>query len=273
MGRWLQKFTMKKFQLAVALAVLVLSSCKKDNDPDYNSSVKAEISVEFDNVVGSSDLQLHTGTYANAAGQNFTVTKLKYYISNFTFTRVDGTEYTVPQAESYFLIDESVAASRRPVLKVPEGEYKAVRFMIGVDSLRNTTDVAQRTGALDVSGPAADMYWSWNSGYIFFKMDGTSPAITSMGGVFQFHVGGFGGYSTPTINNLRTVTLDLASRGTAKVKSGQAANIHLMVDVLKAIQGTTNVNFATTSMVHSAAAGTPIATNYTTMFTHDHTEN
>ena len=241
--------------------------------PEYNPNIKAELSVEFDNVAGSSDLQLNTGSYTNAAGESFKVTKLKYYVSNFKVTNVNGAEYVIPQEESYFLIDESDAGSHEPVLEVPEGEYKTLSFVLGVDSLRNTKDVSQRTGVLDVSGAATDMYWSWNSGYIFFKMDGTSPSITSMGGVFQYHVGGFGGYNTPTTNNLRTITLDLAGRGTPKVKTGKETNIHLFVDVLKALNGTTNMSFAATSMIHSPAAAIPVANNYTSMISHDHTEN
>lgn len=263
---------MKQIFFLIAI-IITITSCKKDEDPEYNSNVKAPFSIEFDHIAGSSNLQLNTGTYTNASGQNFTVTKVRYYVSNFKLTNVDGSVYTVPQAESYFLIDESITNSRKPVLNIPEGEYKTLSFLIGVDSLRNTMDVSQRTGVLDVGGAATDMYWSWNSGYIFFKLDGTSPVITTMGGVFQYHVGGFGGYSTATVNNLRTVTVDLTNRGTAKVKTGRQANIHLMVDVLKALNGSTNLNFATTSMIHSPAGGTVLANNYTAMFSHDHTEN
>jgi hypothetical protein len=263
---------MKKTILLSGLTILLFSSCKKDN-PEYNPAIKATLSVEFDNVAGAADLQLNTGNYTNAAGEAFKVTKLKYFVSNFKLTNADGTTYTVPQKDCYFLIDESDAASHEAELSVPEGEYKSVSFTIGVDSLRNTMDVSQRTGVLDVSGAAADMYWSWNSGYIFFKMDGTSPVITGMGGVFQYHVGGFGGYATATANNLRTFTLDLTARGTAKVKSGKATNIHLLVDVLKTLSGTTTMSFATTAMIHSIAPGAAVANNYTSMISHDHTEN
>ena len=264
---------MKHIFIAAIAVTFLFSSCKKDDVPEYNANVKADLSVEFDNVAGSSDLQLNTGTYTNAVAQSFKVTKLKYYVSNFKLTNVDGTVYTVPQKDCYFLIDESVASSHDPVLNIPEGEYKNISFVLGVDSLRNTMDVSQRTGDLDVSAAAADMYWSWNSGYIFFKMDGTSPDITAMGGVFQYHVGGFGGYSTATTNNLKTFTLDLTARGTAKVKAGKSTNLHLMVDILKVINGSTNMNFATTAMVHSPAAAIPLSSNYVNMISHDHTEN
>lgn len=264
---------MKRIFILAIMSSFLFTSCKKDSVPEYNPNIKAGLSVEFDNVAGSSDLQLNTGNYTNAAGESFKVTKLKYYVSNFKVTNFNGAEYVIPQEESYFLIDESDASSHEAVLEVPEGEYKTLSFVLGVDSLRNTKDVSQRTGVLDVSGAATDMYWSWNSGYIFFKMEGTSPAISTMGGVFQYHVGGFGGYNTATTNNLKTITLDLAARGTPKVKAGKETNIHLFVDVLKALNGANNISFATTAMVHSASAGIPVANNYASMISHDHTEN
>jgi hypothetical protein len=264
---------MKQLLSITFLASVFLTSCKKDSTPEYDPNVMADLSIEFDNIAGAADLQLNTGSYTNAVGETFKVTKLRYYVSNFKLTNVNGSVYTVPQAQSYFLIDESNAATHEAELSIPEGEYKTVSFVVGVDSLRNTMDVSQRTGVLDVSGAASDMYWSWNSGYVFFKLEGTSASIPAMGGVFQYHVGGFGGYSSPQPNNLKTITLDLTARGTPKVKAAKSTNIHLMVDILKALNGTTNMSFATTAMVHSAAAGTPIANNYTGMFAHDHTEN
>jgi hypothetical protein len=263
---------MKRILILSSVALLALNSCKKDATPEYNSNVKAELSVEFDNIAGSADLALNTGNYTNAAGENFTVSKLKYYVSNFKLTNVNGTEYVVPQEDCYFLIDESDEATHEPVLEVPEGEYKSISFVIGVDSLRNTMDVSQRTGVLDPTGAGADMYWTWNSGYIFFKMEGTSPAST-MGGDFMYHIGGFGGYSSATINNIKTVTLDLTPRGTPKVKTGKETNIHLMVDVLKMFTGTANISIATDPMIMFDPFSTTIANNYANMVKHDHTEN
>lgn len=252
-------------------SVILFASCKKETDNPYNSNLTGNLSVEFDNIAGSSDLQLNTATYNNAVGESFKVTKLKYYVSNFSLTKVDGSTYTVPQDSCYFLIDESASSSTRPMLKVPEGEYKTLSFVLGVDSLRNTMDVSKRTGVLDPTASAADMYWGWNSGYIFFKAEGTSTAAN--GGNFAYHVGGFGGYSTPTVNNLRKITIDLSARGTAKVKAGKSSNIHLFADLLKAFNGTSNMSFASVAMIHSATAGTPVANNAAFMFTHDHTEN
>lgn len=264
---------MKSLITLAVSASLLLSACKKENTSLYNNNIKAALSIEFDNIAGSSDLQLNTGTYTNSFGQNFSITKLRYYISNIELINRNGQAYTVPQNESYFLIDESAPLSSKPVVNVPEGEYTRLNFILGVDSLRNTMDVSQRTGVLDVSAAASDMYWSWNSGYIFFKLEGVSPAITSMGGIFQFHVGGFGGYTTATTNNLQKFSIDLTSRGIAKVITGRQPNIHLFVDIMKTINGSTHIDFSTTSMIHSPTAAVGIRNNYANMISHDHTEN
>lgn len=264
---------MKRIFLLSAILSFLFTACKKENASPFNNEIKANLSVEFDNIAGSSDLQLNTGIYTNASGEKLTVTKLKYYVSNFILTKTDGTVYTVPQDSCYFLIDESDETTHEPVLNVPEGEYKTLSFLVGVDSLRSTKDISLRAGVLDPTAEGGDMYWGWNSGYIFFKLEGTSPASTSPGGTFMYHIGGFGGYSSPTINNIKRITLDLTARGTPKVKSGKDTNIHLMVDVLKMFTGNTNVSIAADPMVMFNNYSIDIADNYTAMFRHDHTEN
>jgi hypothetical protein len=263
---------MKKIFIPALAAVCFLNACKKESTPsEYDKTKKAALSIEFDNVAGASDLVLNTGNYTNASGETFTVDKLKYYVSNFKLTNIDGTEYVVPQDSCYFLIDESDEDTHDPVVRIPEGEYKTLTFTVGVDSLRNTKDISQRTGVLDPTGVGADMYWSWNSGYIFMKMEGQSTA-SAMGEYF-YHIGLYGGMTTPTLNNNRTITLDLSARGTAKAKAGKETNIHLLVDILKLFNGRTNFSIADYPEVMVNPFSATVADNYTKMFSHDHTEN
>ena len=140
---------MKRIFFLAIVSSVIFVSCKKDDVPAYNPNVKAPLTVEFDNIVGAADLQLGTGSYINGSGETFTVSKLKYYISNLVLTKTDGTVYVVPQDESYFLVDESDVDSHEATLSVPEGEYKTLSFIIGVDSVRSTMDISQRTGVLD----------------------------------------------------------------------------------------------------------------------------
>ena len=55
---------------------------------------------------------------------------------------------------------------------------------MGVDSIRNVSGAQQ--AALP---PSNGMFWSWSTGYIFLKAEGTSPQ--SANNSFMFHLGGF----------------------------------------------------------------------------------
>src|SRR5688572_29250012 len=165
------------------LFAFVIASCRKENNA-YDANFRGSLKLDFDNVVGSKDLQLNTGNYTNAAGETFSVRALQYFISNISLLNTDGSVYTVPQDSSYFLIEESSVISSSPLLKIPEGEYKELRFIIGVDSLRSTSDLSERTGVL---APTITTYFNENSGYIFFNMEGNSPQAPD--NRYQFHIG------------------------------------------------------------------------------------
>jgi hypothetical protein len=262
--------------LIILVAALSLMSCKKDSTNNYDESKLSDLRIKLDHVVGNRTLQLNSGVYTNANGEQFSVSQFMYYISNIKVTNKNGKVYTVPQEDSYFLIKEHVADTKSFTFKVPEGEYTKLEFMIGVDSLRSTMDISKRTGVLDPANLTGTdkMYWNWNTGYIFWKLEGTSPqAPVDPGGNrnFRFHIGLYGGYSTATINNLRMVSIDLSPVGTAKVISGKTPAIHLINDLLKGINGSTNISFATHPTVMVNDFSRHFADNYKHSFVHDHT--
>lgn len=259
------------------VVIIAFTSCKKDNDKPAEG-IKAPLSLEFDNIAGGQNLFINGNTsYTNASGEQFKVSVLQYFISNIKLKKADGSEYIVPQDSSYFLIKEGTADDRYAKLNVPEGDYVSVSFILGVDSLRSTMDISKRTGVLDPGNGSHDgMYWGWASGYIFFKMEGTSPAAPVDGtgqNKFRYHIGGFGGYDEPSVNNIRNITVDLNAGGIAKVRSPRGTNIHLMVDILKVFDGTTTFKIADYPMVMLNPFSSNIANNFSGMFRHDHTEN
>jgi hypothetical protein len=259
-------------------AIVALTGCDKNNelDPNPDPNELVSLSIEFDNIVGGQNLILNTPEYTNAVGEKFNVSLLQYFISNIKLRKTDGSWFTVNQDSSYFLINESDASTHDANVKVPAADYNQLSFTVGVDSLRSTMGIDKRTGVLDPSSGHDGMYWGWNSGYIFFKLEGISPAapLDPTGQrKFRFHIGGFGGMSAPTINNIKTITLDLTAGGIAQARKGRNANIHLMVDILKAMNGTTNVSIAANPAVMFSDYSLNVSNNYSSMFTHDHTEN
>lgn len=265
--------------MALFSATLFTFSCDKDDEGEFGPNDKGSIILEFDNVVGSQNLQLNgPQTYTNANGDQFNVTLLNYYISNVKLKKGDGTVYTVPQDSSYFLVKESVAASREIKLKnIPAGDYTEVTFTVGVDSTRNTMDLSKRTGMLDPAANSGEdnMYWSWNSGYIFFKMEGLSPQATADAAgnkKFRYHIGGFGGMNSKTINNIKTITRTFGGEK-ATVRSSITPQLHIVVDILKAFEGSSKVSIGSNTTVMFAPYSVNIANNYVEMFQVHHVHN
>jgi hypothetical protein len=264
---------MKRFSfyiLALIALSLVFTSCNKSTTSDPQPEKKGNLVLKFDNVVGNSNLVFNTN-YTNAAGNTFNINMLRYFISNIKLTNSNGQVFVIPQDKSYFLVDESIATSQKITLTdIPEGDYSQVSFTIGVDSLRSTKPVEQRTGALDVSGQAAGMYWSWNSGYIVVKIEGTSPQSTATNNTIKYHIGGFGGYSSVAMNNIKTTTLSFGNDKASVRENRNAPEAHILVDILKVFNGTTNFNFATQHTVMSGNNSKLAADNYVSMFSYDH---
>ena len=192
-------------------------------------------------------------------------------MSNIKLTRTDGSQYVVPVDSSYFLVKEDIPTSQTITLtNVPTGDYKSVSFVIGVDSLRSTMDIGKRTGVLDPAGDltsANGMYWSWNSGYIFLKLEGTSPSAPKDAtglNIFRYHIGFFGGRDTRTINNLKTVPV-IFNGEVATVLPKQRPTITIQADVLKLFDGPATVSIAKNPEVMVSDYSATVANNYAQM--------
>lgn len=237
----------------------------------------AKLSLEFRNIVGDKPLQLRDQSYINEVGEKFNITTFNYFISNIKLLKKNGEEYVVPRDSSYFLVKEDNPDSRKINLKIPKGKYAAITFTIGVDSLRSTMDISRRTGALDISGGMLEgMYWTWNSGYIFMKMEGEcEQAVLDRTGQkkFRFHIGGYGGYNKPSLNNIRTVTIDLLKNGLIKAKNNKNCKVLIEVNALQVFNGKNKISIAKNSSVMFSDQSKLISENYTEMFSHISTKN
>lgn len=260
---------MKNIFLLSVVALLGLSACQKDDNKEVSPQTSGSIEIKFDHFAGSERLTLNQSYTNPTSGEQFTPTLLKYFVSNFRFIKEDGSDYVVPVENSYFLIDvtdNSLQSIR--IDSIPAGKYTAVEFIIGVDSLMSTKDVAERPATLDPAGAAQGMYWSWNPGYIFVKFEGTSPQSSQSGNAFKYHIGGYGGYDTPTINCIRTRRIDFGKA--VNIHDQEVPSVHLIVDLLKFFNGSFSLRIAEHPVVMFSSTATSIADNYKEMFVLDH---
>jgi hypothetical protein len=132
---------------------------------------------------------------------------LKFYVSGITF--YDGGEKIYSEPGSFHLVDASDAASLVITVDAPGYSFDSIGFNLGIDSITNNSGAMG--GDLD---PTKGMYWTWQSGYINFKLEGISNKSVARSNEFQFHLGG---YSYPN-NALRNLSFALRKRSSAIIE-------------------------------------------------------
>jgi hypothetical protein len=127
---------------------------------------------------------------------------LKFYISSVAFLNNDKPVWK--EKNSFHLIDASEEKTLSVTLKAPANIlFNSIKFNLGIDSITNSSGAMG--GDLD---PTKGMYWTWQNGYINFKLEGTSNLCKTRKNEFQFHLGG---YQYP-YNSLQTIVLKTNSQ-------------------------------------------------------------
>jgi len=238
------------FLLAIA-AFILFAGCQK--------SIVAKtgmVKFTFRNMVNTAPMALDATTYTNAFGETYTISRFKYYVSNI---RLTGTSTKAIENESYHLVDESIPGSLSFSFETDENTFSGISFLLGVDSTRNVSGA--QTGALD---PLNDMFWTWNSGYIMAKMEGTSPQSNQAGSKIEYHIGGFSGVN----NTLKTIDLAFPAGKTLIISEGKTSNVRLEADFNKWWQTPNDIKIVNLPVCTTPGAlAKQVADNYSKMFT------
>jgi hypothetical protein len=142
------------------------------------------IVIQFRAYVHGVPLELNK-KYLNPFGETFEITRFRFYTGKLAPAYTDAS--IKPKISSpYHLIDFSDSSTTRIELPAIAGNCHGIQLQIGVDSMDQNRGA--QSGALD---PAKGMFWTWNSGYINFKIEGNSPVSTQPSHLFEYHIGGY----------------------------------------------------------------------------------
>ncbi|MBK9636899.1 MAG: hypothetical protein IPO63_03460 [Bacteroidetes bacterium] len=176
---------MKKYYIFLVLVLLHFLSVAQRVNIYFNALLNGK-EIQFDSIV------------INNEKDTLQINQLKFYISNIQFLK--GDEIVFTELNSYHLIDFEMPATTSISIKTFRSiSYNSIRFYLGIDSLTNVSGALG--GDLD---PTHGMYWTWQSGYINFKMEGQASKSEAASTEFQFHLGG---YQVP-FNSLQQIQLN-----------------------------------------------------------------
>lgn len=149
--------------------------------------------IHFSAIANGRPLVAGDSSYKNVHGEGYQINRLQMYVSNLAMGQSTGSDV--------YLIN--VLAGDSITVVHNDKQAGMLQFTLGVDSALNCSGAQE--GALD---PLLGMFWTWNSGYIFFKLEGFSPASTGSLGRIEHHIGG---YRSP-FNAARKIVLPLPKK-------------------------------------------------------------
>lgn len=207
---------------------LLLSCFLLSTLPTFGQLLK-EVPINFIPKYNDEDLQLETNYKINQT-DSLQIEIFKCYLSNFKLYDDEKLVYTEPK--SYHLLNVSASESLNLALEISENiTFSHLQFDLGIDSLTNMEGAMG--GDLD---PTKGMYWTWQSGYINFKLEGTSNLCDNRNNSFVYHLGG---YAHPN-NSIQTIRL--------RVKNDKNSEININIEIADFLEKT---NLTTQSRVMS----------------------
>lgn len=213
---------MRAFAWVIALTVLLAASCGNDNNET------ASVSLDFKARFGAAPLTMFTRAYAYPEGMNVRFQNFLFYVSDVELIREDGSAQKVSEVEliSFKNIQDDAAAQKGIQISksnIPPGNYKGIRFGIGVAPALNGT----QPGDYKPGHPLTDNYWSWALGYIFTKIEGNADldgdGNFNENAKLTFHIGANSLYRTKTFDKNLTV------------KAGETLRIPFQVDLRRVL--------------------------------------
>ena len=169
------------------------------------NSIQLSVSPTF----GATTLHLADSAFTANDSTHLQIMEVKFYISKIQFLK--NGKIVLEEKNSFHLVDASEINSLKILVDNKQNiSFDQLKFNLGIDS---ATNVSGAMGAdLD---PTKGMYWAWQSGYINFKLEGTSSLCKTRNNEFQFHLGGYQqpNYCLQTlsfsVSNLKVINIKL----------------------------------------------------------------
>ncbi len=243
-----------KRSLILALLLLAITSCI------YDDSISiTDLNLEIANVINKTSIELKDGSYSNKSNEVYSVSNLKYIISNIVLIKANGEEYRYPIEKSYFLINEADKNSKKITLTdIEASEYTKIRFGLGVDQSNYPLNGVNN---FIPTAKENEMIWSWSAGYIFLKFEGKYNSVDGVDKDFKLHIGSHG----TTQDNYKEVTISLSKAVT--LSEEKTATLTILADISKIFDSINTYSLTIKDEIQIDPINAPkIVENASTMF-------
>lgn len=235
----LKKNMATRFLLLFIPALIFFQSCK--NEPEEKNP--ATVNVVFKTTWQGENFVMEE-VYVDAFENRVRIDKFDSYYALLTLVKDDGSELVL---RDFLRLNH--ATEHKLAFVVPDGVYTRFKFGIGIPrDFNKDQDPAQypSSSPLSVAG-SQGMFWSWNTGYIFSKLEGKADTTGTDGAALLTPVAIHSGDDS-SYRELQSSEFSL------KMEAGIAKDIVIDIRMDKILgHGNTNgIDIATEAITHTS---------------------
>ncbi|MCK9480759.1 MAG: hypothetical protein M0R38_03230 [Bacteroidia bacterium] len=202
---------MKKYKYVVILmlSLFMLFGCEKENkqtNETPKTEKKAALTLTFKPKFEGQDLVFNKMTHIIQASDTLNFSRVQLILSNFELIKENG-ETVKLDTFAYLNL-----AEKRNEVKIdetmPEGTFKGIKFMIGLDSSINHGDPNRWSKNHPLNPIVNNMHWGWQGGYIFWVCEGYYMNNGNSNQIFSFHMANLKYRKQITLETSNTFSFD-----------------------------------------------------------------
>ncbi|MCE2743886.1 MAG: hypothetical protein LW701_10005 [Fluviicola sp.] len=236
---------MKKYLIKTTLfcvLVILFEACKKDSTPPTSSdsaSTTGKFILHLHTHIDITEVEAYDSLYPMFDTRKMSVHLAQMFFSEVQLVKLDGT--TIDVTSNSFL--KTFENEQYIIGNVPVGNYKGVRFKVGLNPTKNALDPITSSESTILNN--SEM-WFGNSaqpdGYVFFNLQGTIDTTTAMNGTpvnFEYRIG----------TNANYISVVLPEQNFTVIKDMNSF-AHVIIDYSKIFDGII-LNDASNLSIHS----------------------
>jgi hypothetical protein len=176
---------MKRITGILILIASIFIGCDSATEQNGYGNLVLHFEHRVDDSAAAYDLMI----YENAAGNNYEITEIQWFISDLILIEKDGREWPLGADDWIHYVDTDIESSLRWEIseKIQAGEYTGIKFTFGIKGEKNTPGIFN-------DPPESNMIWPYHmggdeGGYHYMKLNGFWLKGEIERTPFNFHVG------------------------------------------------------------------------------------
>ena len=175
----------KKLIYILLLIWTGFSACEKPKPEDSKSEEQVPTGTllfHLHTYIDNSEVDGYGFTYTTDAGRNISLSIAQLYISDIQVVKLDGSVIDLPDT----ILLKNLVTETYTAGKVPVGNYKAIRFKVGLNA---ASDALNPTSTKDSLALNHSEMWFANTaqpdGYVYMNVQGTVDTTSDLSGAMQ----------------------------------------------------------------------------------------